>query len=375
MEENLDDSGLDDYSKQKYEESVVELETEKSLKIKWRKEIMENTAIQQYFEKFHDTSVESFIKGYLSKKYLAFRYRDMYSRKLEKIRTKWIDEATEHLEPILQKKLFDLQCLWRAEQIELEGVEIAFDFDVMQNDIFNCSLVDITQEDIALYQSFLTSGQGDLYCNNFHEWQDYDSLTQDDEEYVSLPEWYLFHNLRTGNDRLLLLPNIRGKKENLYADLARKKKWEEVESTHPVREIKPFISEYDEETMAFFVNTFENAEHKKNILNYKEYNDRTSDEYNIEEIVGYMSEIEDYIPIESHYDYREAIVLAYNKYFFGKVSEHLPLAYEQYLFNKSMNFGKERSEHYKFYLDLRLSCYNRILDGRELNGEPRDLNF
>ena len=32
-----------------------------------------------------------------------------------------------------EKKLFDLQCLWRAEQIELESVEICFDFIIITN--------------------------------------------------------------------------------------------------------------------------------------------------------------------------------------------------------------------------------------------------
>ena len=141
MEENLDDEGLDNYSKKKYEEGVAELEQEKALKIKWRKEIMENEAAQKYFEGYLPSSIESFIKDYLVKKYIAFKHKDLYARQLEKNRTRWIDEANEHLKPILQKKLFDLQCLWRAEQINLEGIEIAFDFSVVQQDIFNCSFI------------------------------------------------------------------------------------------------------------------------------------------------------------------------------------------------------------------------------------------
>ena len=376
MEENLDDEGLDNYSKKKYEEGVAELEQEKALKIKWRKEIMENEAAQKYFEGYLPSSIESFIKDYLVKKYIAFKHKDLYARQLEKNRTRWIDEANEHLKPILQKKLFDLQCLWRAEQINLEGIEIAFDFSVVQQDIFNCSFIEITEEDVALYQSFLTNGQADKYCNNFHNWQDYDALTMTDNDDVeTFPEWYLFHNLRTGNSNLLLLPDTRGKKEDAYISLSHKKKWEGREDELIPPPLKPFLSIYENDSITFFATTFEDAEHKKNILNYQEYHNQTSDEHNIDEIIMYMGEIEDYIPIESHHDYREAIVLAYNKYFLGKIAEHLPLAYEQYLFNKNMNFGKERDKHYEFYLDLRSTYYNNIVNGRELNGEPRDLNF
>lgn len=376
MEEKFEDPGLDDTTKRKFKDGVAELELEKDLKIKWKKEIVENESIQKYFEEFSPSSVDGFIDSYLSTKYLAYKYKSFYGAQLEKIRTRWIDEASEHLEAILQKKLFDVQCLWRAEQITLKEVEIAFDFNVWKDNIFNCPFIEITSEDISIYQDFLNSGQAEIDCCDFYEWQEYDDFKSDDEDFtVSMPDWYDFHNLRTGNGCLLLLPNIRGEKEKFYINLFHDNKQKnEGEQNHHYNP-KPYLSSHDDDTLKFFVTTFEDAEHRKNILNYKEYNNRTSDENNIDEIIMYMSEIDDIIPIESHHDYRKAIVLAYTKYCLGKVAEHLPLAFEQYLFNKNMKLDTATEKQHRGSLEIKMLYYNKILDGRELNGEPRDLNF
>jgi hypothetical protein len=41
---------------------------------------------------------------------------------------KWIGLASKYLEIIQQKKLFDIQCLWRAEKLELKEISICYQF-------------------------------------------------------------------------------------------------------------------------------------------------------------------------------------------------------------------------------------------------------
>ena len=48
--------------------------------------------------------------------------------KNECTRLKWIDSTFRHFEIILQKKLCDAQCLWRAEMTEYDGVKLWADF-------------------------------------------------------------------------------------------------------------------------------------------------------------------------------------------------------------------------------------------------------
>lgn len=370
FEDSFDESELDEKTKDNIKKEANEFLKKKKLTTQWRKEIESNDAIQEYFKGYSENSIEHFVNSYLEKKYRAHKYRKYYAEELERKRTKWVDRADEHLEFILQKKLFDFQCLWRAEQVKLEGVEISFDFDVWEGDIFNCPFLEIHWDDILMYQDFLNSGQldSDWWPT---EWQDYHYFKEDD---CDMPEWYDYHNMRTGNSALLLLPDVRGNKEGFYFDLYREE--ENKKNPPPERkyELKPSLSVYDEEFMKF-VNEFEDAENRimlENLHNEEIGYDRR-DDYN--DVVRRMDEVEEFIPIESHYDYRQALRIAYFKYFFGKIAEHLPQAYEQYLFTKSMNLGASKgalSDEWRGYSAI---YREKIIKGRILNGEPGDLNF
>jgi len=231
MEENgnNEEEHLDKFTKERLEKNINDLLKEKELKIKWRKEINESSSIQAFFSGYHPSSVESFITSYLGIKYYAFKLEDYFNRKAEERRDRWINKAHEHLEIILQKKLFDLQCLWRAEQITLEGVEISYDFEEWSENIINCPFLEtLTKEDIELYQSYLYQND-DYFGFDKYVAQDYDQLKEEytssnDNQECIMPEWYEFHNSRTGNGSLLLLPDTRGEKEDFYMDLWRKKK-------------------------------------------------------------------------------------------------------------------------------------------------------
>lgn len=378
MEENYDDPELDDYTRKKIKKEIEDNLEEKKLTKQWRSELEANDSFQSYLSGFKTNTVEVFLDMYLRRKYQAYKHKIFYAEQLEKMRTQWIDEANEHLEPILQKKLYDMQCLWRANKLTIEGVEISFDFKLWGNDILNCPFLELTTDDIELYQDFLKSGEADLYCNSFHDWQDYDDLKKayaGDSDF-EMPEWYEYHNMRTGNGPLSLLSDVREPKERFYIDIANEndeKKKAKIHSSPYVPDDRPFLWYSDDETVTFIVNTFEDAESKKNMQNYLQYK-KTSD-FDLDRLIMDMSEIDDYIPIESHYDYKQALEIAYNKYFLGKVSEHLPIAYEQYLFNKSMNLDNAKEKFHDSYVNIRNDYYKSILDGRELNGEPRDLNF
>ncbi|MGK4568252.1 hypothetical protein [Flavobacterium sp. 3HN19-14] len=117
MEENDENSGhLDNYTNEKVNNGIKDLLKEKELKIKWIQELENNESIQNYLKQFHDASTNNFIKDYATQKYFWFKYGDSFKERAENKRTKWINYAHSHLEVILQKKLFDLQCLWRANR-------------------------------------------------------------------------------------------------------------------------------------------------------------------------------------------------------------------------------------------------------------------
>ncbi|MEM0542483.1 hypothetical protein WFZ85_07630 [Flavobacterium sp. j3] len=380
MEENQNEEQfLDKYTKDKVEKGITELIEEKELKIHWRKELAENKSVQSYFEGFQPHSVESFVSKYILYKFIAHRYADMYSRKAEDRRSRWINKAHEHLSYIQQKKLFDLQCLWRAEQITLPEIEICYDFEVWGSTIFKCPFLEpITKEDIKQYQNFLMQSE-EYYEFDTYTAQDYDDIKAEylgtEEDYGIMPDWYEYHNLITGNSSLLLLPDIRGEKEEFYRSFQYKKNSEAIANAEPrVIDNRPCLSWHEEKDVRFFFTTFEDRETQLKFENYfEDKKTENRDSIDVDIILQDMMEQEETIPIDSHYDFKEAIIKAYVKFRNRKLAEHLEIAHEQYLFNLKMGFEIEQEK--PLDRSIRKIWMQQILDGREANGEPRNLNF
>ena len=115
-EQSNEEEFLDQRTKDSVEKGIAELLEEKELKTKWRKELAENESAQSFFKRYKPHSIESFIDHYIIYKFIAHRHADMFSRIAEERRGRWINKAHEHLNYILQKKLFDLQCLWHPTE-------------------------------------------------------------------------------------------------------------------------------------------------------------------------------------------------------------------------------------------------------------------
>jgi len=377
-----DDQEISKYH-DRYEKGITELLEEKELKTKWHKEILENVSMQEHFKSFHPVSIDTFIMFYLSEKYLAYKYADSYERQVEEKRSRWIDAAHDHLKVIQQKKLFDLQCLWRAEEITLDGVEISFDFEIWKNNILNCPFLEpVSKDDIKMYQDFLLTADIDYDdIGEHYEMQEYTEFkanyTGNSEDGLSMPEWYDYHNLRTGNSSLLLLPDIRGEKELFYFQLFSKDKEKDLPPPAPyVPDERPSLNTHELEKVTFFVNTFEDDETRKKYANFSEINKKNKNNYfDLAELIMEMEEEDENIPIESYYDFREGLYNAYNTFKLRKLGEHMPLAHEQYLFNRKMGLSVEENEDNDFYIGLRDNQIEKLLKARELNGEERNLKF
>ena len=387
MEENnnSEEPKLDKYTEEKVQKGIETLLNEKELKIKWRKELEDNPAVVNYFKNFNGNALEDFIKSYLPQKYSYYVYGDINKQRADEKRNQWIDIAYKQLNVILQKKLFDQQCLWRAEQITLEGVEISNDFEVWSNDVFNCPFLElITSTEIQMYQAFLANYHLDRESLNdvWIEWQNHFEFkaaytTSENHNYTEMPDWYDFHNGRTGNGILLLMQDIRGDKEQFYIDLyeesvrpqreAEQAKWETNSDS------RPYLNSYSEDHLAYFVATFEDKECQNK---YKNYHDsrKSNAEIEHEEILFTIMDLDEPIPVESNSNLIDAIHIAYNKYYFNKISEHLPYAFEQYMLSKKMGFSIENKKS-EFYVKRREHNRNAILAGRALNGEPRNFDF
>lgn len=376
-------------TQEKIDKNVSEFLEEERLKKLWKKEVDESAAAQKFFEDYKPSSIDYFVTIFLNHKYYANKNEDYYSKAMDEKRDKWINEAHEHLKIILCKKLFDLQCKWRAGQIELEGIEICYDFRIWADGIFNCPCIDlITDEEIEMYQKYLLESENDESFDEF-ESQDYENIKafyiddDDDELDFEMPEWYEYHNIRTGNGQLLILPDIKGEKEEFYMGLPReetKNKMEQKAKTNEPKDLteddnRPYLF-YNEDDMERFVAVFESKENIRKYQNYLQISPSNKrDSLNFDHLMYQMDEQDELIPIYAHPDYREGLRISYHKFCCKKIAAHLPIAHEQYLFNKKMGFAIEEDRKVDQHQVIKNIYLKSILKGRELNGEPRDLNF
>lgn len=351
-----------------------------------RKDIAENVAMQAYLKKFSQYDIDSFLSSYITYKKMWLEYAGKYITDREDESIKWVTRASEHLQFIQQKKLFDLQCLWRAEKTKLPGVRLCIDFMVWEHDILNCPFLEpISKDDIDLYAQFLLSENPETGSwNNEEEWQEYDEIIEaynSNNENRDFPEWYEFYNNSRGTGIYMTLPDIRGQKESVYEDLARKHEQEETEKDPAYVKPAPFdhsktLSYYNKEQRDWFVKTFEKKETQELYAAW-EWNKRNQDiEEELEYYMDVLTNADEPVPMPANDDWQDAIKEAANSFVNKKTAEALPEAWEQYLMKRQMGiaFSTEDSMH-KTALYLKKFFEELILLGRKLSGEPEDFDF
>jgi len=385
MENQDDNAELNKYTQDRIDKSIEKLNTEKELKIKWRNEFMNNKPFMKYLEEFRVGSSKSPIDDYITIRYRWFEHGNLFKDILEKERTKWIDFAFIGLGAILQKKLFDLQCLWRAKQITIPSINISKSFDKLERDIFNCDFLDpITEVEIAMYQDFLT--QGDFIFNDYEDfcdWQNYEVIKYDFECecFESMASaWYSFQNKITGNSKLFLLPDSKGIREQFYLDLVKSHRYkmnpQEALKENQITDSRPFFNIYEDKILLHILKSFDTKEAQNLFEYYYEGFERRQDENEVyKSIFNELIKVNEVVPIESHINFKEAIKKAYHRYKCKKIADHMPIAYEQYLLNRQFGFSIPSNSDSILWTMLILSVENTILDGRELSGESRDFNF
>ncbi|HRI21625.1 MAG TPA: hypothetical protein PLA68_11760, partial [Panacibacter sp.] len=297
---------------------------------KWKAEIESSESMQNYFKGFQPASVQSFINNYISKKSLWVNYGEHYKRKNEAEELQWETAAFKHLEYIQQKKLFDTQCLWRAEKITLPGVEICFDFRIWEQDILNCPFIEpVSEKDIDLYAQYLLQSNVDIdELQWFESWQDYTEIKEaynTDNANRNFPEWYDFHNGRTGAGVLMLLPDTRGEKEkfyrHLYAESIKEERETKLAEYNATRDKRPYIREYEEGFMQWFVTTFESKDVQELYKSFTWGHRNDSMKERIEDNIRLLLTAEEHVPVESHYNWIEALEIAVEKFRCKKIAE------------------------------------------------------
>ncbi len=359
-------------------------------------ELKTNKIFCDLLQTIYPTSRDGFTKDYARAKVRWIEWGPKMKEWIEREDLKWINNAGKCLEEILQKKLFDLQCLWRAEKIQLPEIRVTYDFIYWEKNILNCPFLEpISENELNIYMQYMQSSNFEFEEYSWESWQNYREIKEaynTDGENRNFPEWYDFYNGRTGASSYLLLPDIRGDKEEFYLKLWRKEHFSKAKQEQEQQDIikavtndtgiissdttdkRPYLNSHKKGWLTWFVNTFEDKQTQEVFKrfggerSFSEYDDLLEEDFEILES-AYCD-----VPIESWFDWKEAIHKAAQKFMVTKINEALPVAYQQYLLNHSLNiFSKKAVSDYddsdkNWYSDM-------VLRGRELNNEPRDFNF
>ena len=377
------------------------------LRKEFLKEMKNSDENKDFFNNYSSSSIEFFMFQYSKLKMElceSYRWRIQHDDTPD-LRMKLL--AEEMFSTLKQKKLFNLQVEWRAENIELESITTSADFHFWCRNIDACFLVpEITDEDVEVLKEYILS---DSYQepNDFLRlmWQDYDAFTEGFSFFaMEYPEWYGFYDMRMGTGSLLLLPNNRGRKEMEYimtfvekikAEIALKKE-NEIDVPKP----KPLKNLYTnaELFMNEFAMKFETDPHiieifrifKKRIIKDKEkrkemeetynpYNVNKIDDEEIDDTIYKMYKYYENFPMIGGHQWRDAIIISEQKYRLKTIHSLIDEVYEEYkLLNK---LGISRSKSKKEMLmdleadDLVTIRRKQILEGRKILGEPEDFNF
>ena len=343
------------------------------------KELQTEPKYQKYFEQFNPITIENFINSYAFNKAHWLSSVQVREHMQSNDGLRYQKEAEACLKEILQKKLFDLQCQWRAEQITLPNVQCTADMSDWEFNILNCPFIEpITQREIEIYLAYMQSANYDE--DTFYDWQNYEEIkgyyNEADEDDDNFPDWYIFYdNQMGGNKGLILLPDTRGEKERKYMQLARTEIHEKAAQAPPP-DPRPFLpSTYDFKfTRKFIVDIDGDKDTLTAFDLFVDQVNKTDNWENNEAESAYyeLSVAEDPFPIfGEHTDWRLALIATAAEYRRLKTMEALPIVYDEYLFRKQSGIAFEVPENIypKDYIR------EMILRGRELAGEPRDFNF
>ena len=313
------------------------------------------------------------------------------------------EQAYTRLWDIQHKKLFDLQCRWRAEQVSLPGVDCTPDFNLLDLAIENCALLDpISPGEFDLYLDFvrlttdfdevLDRGYDSYYERN---WQDYDGFRLYEQECdqntpdhlcrgTAAPAWYDFHNSRTGHGQLLGLPNLRGAAEKPYLKAYWDHRYAQGEARRaaqpaPADPRPAFLTvEAHDALQAAFLTQFETPLLRRQKAAYEAQQAREAADEQVDEDFAYLKALDaaDTVPLAAAANWRAALRQAVAESQRRQLLECLPLEYDDYLMRQQLGIAHPQAAE-PHRRDPRLYQGRRedLLDGRELLGEPRTFDF
>lgn len=362
----------------------------------FEEEMENNPKCEEYFDGYEDASVKEFIKHHAAAKVAAFSRYAKIQAEYEAHQMLFLTLADEIIDTILQKKLFNLQCLWRAGKADLPFVKVTTDFKYFEKHIRACPFIEpVTEAEIDLALRFLREYRWTEFDTNA-EWQDYrrfkDFLADEEREYPKYPPLYAFFDQYQETGFLIKMRDIRDEKERYYIRAYRDAKNEEARKRRaangepePVEHVRtlPFLH-YASDTRAHFAALCEPKEIQEAIRLQGHRDQFFDNTLNIYDALTLMARMKDKVPMRAHADWKTALFESARVYKQDQMRVHLPDAYEIYM----MAFEEEDPQK---IIEKRVVAYDpthlietdhfhkywveELIKARVFMGEPADLNY
>ncbi|GAA4040841.1 hypothetical protein GCM10022409_28540 [Hymenobacter glaciei] len=369
-----------------------------------KQDLLTNPRYAELFAPYHPEAVARFAGNYASQKF-EWQWR---GPKAEYSQTEALTQLSEaaycRLWDIQRKKLFDLQCRWRAGEITHPGLNCTFDFGAYDAAIENCPVLPpISPDELAMYCDFVRQSQDfdadvlDCYHTEAYglprDWQDYHDLRlHAQEEAADLPDderragdppaWYDFHNLRTGHARLLALPDLRGPLEQPYLQAYYAHRQAERAAGPPVQppaDARPtFLTVAQQEALEHaLLHQFEPPKLRRQRAAYLAEQAREAADEQVEADFAYLKTLgpDEIVPLEAAADWRAALRQAVVETRRHQLLAHLPQVYEAYLLREAQGISHPEADGPQWRSTYAKGMRESLLDGRELLGQPRNFDF
>lgn len=344
-----------------------------------------NEVYQPFFKKYGQNFKEIFINRYSEMKLKCLEKKEKQDDDEEKEEIDWMNTAYRHLFVIQHKKLFDVQCQWRADKITLPGVEITNSFLLWTNDILNCPHIEpINDEDIAWYKEFLLSDGSAIDSWGWFSWHEFDELKNllltghaKDDYY---PQYFDFHNRKTGNEIYLSLPDLAKEREEKWLKMYHRKLGSEgklhkhVPGSITLDEVKMIHHNMDE-TADFFVHTYENKKVQQAFSTFNKLvaNKQTNQDLEKLELLIYdLWKYESKEIFDSSLHWKEALKTAHQKHMCKTLIPYLETAYEAYCLKRQTGLKEALPDRYFNYqpmVDTTKKHYDEGIAWDELHPE------
>jgi len=370
-------------------QEVDEAEREAIARMEIEYDLRNNIRYKKFFRNYSSDDIEEFIKAYARRKITWVNWGKFYYEHNEEHELRFYNLTENCFWQIQQKKLFNLQCQWRAEKIKLPGVNTTMDFRYWEYNIKQCSfLPSVTQWEFELYLDYLQGEDVEIEpaeTDYDFEWQDYigfsleyNSEKGENEDFV-LPLWYRFYDNRMGTDTLMGLPDLRGDKESIYLkryyDHLNKILPDERPDALQPKNAEEYLSAYNPLIMEKFVRAYEKREILRYYLSYeKSHKPMEFIDELAEMAFKELREISDIIPLRANSDWREAIIAAWEEYRRRQILKLLPLVYDDYLQKHNLGISYQPEDNAEIDEEMN-EWKTAIIKGRELSGEAADFNF